>query len=346
MNELLNIYNAHKTKIAFSTGAVLGLLLGLVLAWVVWPTSFYNAAPAMLRQDFRDDYLAWVAEEYAADSDLEQAQARLGIEFWRENPGAALEDLAGRRGGEDATNLRALAQAVAGLEPSGPAEPSSTLQRLRPAFLVCGVGLVAAALAGLLYLGVSRLRRRKPGAGSERAMAYQAAEAPPPTWDETAPPIVQRNTTYTLGDDFYDPSISVEKETGEFMGECGVGISEAIGVGDPKKVTALEVWLFDKNDIRTVTRVLLSEFAFYDEALRTKLAAKGEPILAEPGAEVTLETATLVLRARVADMEYGQGQLPPNSFFQRITLDVGVWLKPGAEGMAASASDAALPPTM
>jgi hypothetical protein len=44
-------------------------------------------------------------------------------------------------------------------------------------------------------------------------------------------------------------------------GECGVGISETIGVGDPKKVTAFEVWLFDKNDIQTVTKVLMSAHA-------------------------------------------------------------------------------------
>ncbi len=77
-----------------------------------------------------------------------------------------------------------------------------------------------------------------------------------------------------------------------------MGISEAIGVGDPKKVTALEVWMFDKSDIRTVTKVLASGFAYQDPALRTKLAAKGEIVLAEPGAEVILETTTLVLRSR------------------------------------------------
>ncbi len=344
MNTLLNIYNAHKMKISFISGALLGLLLGLFFAWVVWPTSYYNATPPMLRQDFRDDYLAWVAKEFVATGDLEQAQTRLGVSFWKkEDPASALEDLAQRRGGEDAANLQALAQALAQAPPPAAAEQPSLFQRLRPAFQVCGAGLVAAALAGLLYLGISRLRRRAPAPVSERAVATHAV-AESLAWEEKAPPLAQFKTTYTLGDDFYDPSFSIEKENGDFMGECGVGISEAIGVGDPKKVTALEVWLFDKNDIRTVTQVLMSEFAFQDEALRAKLAAKGDLVLAQPGTELVLETATLILRARVAEVEYGQGQLPPNSFFQRVTLELGIWIKP--EGEVSAAPEVATPPTL
>jgi hypothetical protein len=141
-------------------------------------------------------------------------------------------------------------------------------------------------------------------------------------------------TTYMIGDDLYDDSFSIDTQSGEFLGECGMGISEPIGVGDPKKVTAFEVWLFDKDDIRTVTKVLASTFALQDESLRAKLAAKGELQQAEMGAEMILETATLVMRARVTDMEYGAGQLPPNSFFKRVTIEIGVWAKPGAEEAA------------
>jgi len=74
-----------------------------------------------------------------------------------------------------------------------------------------------------------------------------------------APPITQTMTTYVLGDDLYDESFSIDTQAGEFMGEYGVGVSEAIGVGEPKKVTALEVWLFDKNDIKTATKCLMSK---------------------------------------------------------------------------------------
>jgi len=130
-----------------------------------------------------------------------------------------------------------------------------------------------------------------------------------------------------LGDDLYDDSFSIDAPDGSFLGECGMGISETIGVGDPKKVMAFEVWLFDKNDIRTVTKVLMSEHAFRDEALKSRLAAKGEPVLVTPGDVVSMETASLVVTARVVDMAYGGGALPPSSFFERLTIELAAFTK-------------------
>jgi hypothetical protein len=134
-------------------------------------------------------------------------------------------------------------------------------------------------------------------------------------------------TTYVIGDDLYDDSFSIDAQTGEFLGECGVGISDTIGVGDPRKVTAFEVWLFDKNDIQTVTKVLMSSHAMNDQAIRQRLASKGEPLQIEAGQQILLETATLQLEARVIELVYGQGALPQGSFFERLTLEIAVWPK-------------------
>ena len=144
-----------------------------------------------------------------------------------------------------------------------------------------------------------------------------------------ASPITQSMTTYVLGDDLYDESFSIDSPTGEFLGEYGVGISETIGVGDPKKVTALEIWLFDKNDIKTATKVLMSANAFNDMVTRQRLEAKGELVLIEPQKQIVLETATLQLSATVTDIEYGLGPLPPNSYFERATLELAVWPRTG-----------------
>jgi hypothetical protein len=147
--------------------------------------------------------------------------------------------------------------------------------------------------------------------------------------DNEEPPVVQFMTTYMLGDDLYDDSFSIDAPTGEFLGECGVGISETIGVGDPKKVTAVEVWLFDKNDIQTVTKVLMSTHAFNDPNIRQRLLAKGEPQVVEPGKRILLETASLQMEARIVDASYGGGALPNNSYFDRLTLELAVWPKAG-----------------
>jgi hypothetical protein len=140
-------------------------------------------------------------------------------------------------------------------------------------------------------------------------------------------PVAHFMTSYLIGDDLYDDSFSIDAPNGAFLGECGVGISDTIGVGDPKKVTAFEVWLFDKNDIQTVTKVLMSTHAMGDSSIKQRLASKGEPVLLEPGKQILLETATLQLEAKVIEMVYGQGALPSGSFVERLTLELSVWPK-------------------
>jgi hypothetical protein len=134
-------------------------------------------------------------------------------------------------------------------------------------------------------------------------------------------------TTYVIGDDLYDDSFSIDTAKGDFLGECGVGISDIVGVGDPKKVSAFEVWLFDKNDTQTVTKVLMSARAMNDPATRQRMASKGEPVLIEPGQQILLETPSLQLQAKVIELVYGQGALPAGSYFERLTLELSVWPK-------------------
>jgi hypothetical protein len=136
-------------------------------------------------------------------------------------------------------------------------------------------------------------------------------------------------TEYVFGDDRYDMSFSIETGTGDFLGECGVSISHTIDLGSPSKVTALEVWLFDKNDIRTLTKVLMGEQCYNDGAVRAKLAPKGEAVLAKKGDIFVLQTKTLRVNARIADLVYG----PPGSadnlgaatYFQRVEIELAAW---------------------
>ena len=111
---------------------------------------------------------------------------------------------------------------------------------------------------------------------------------------------------YRHGDDAFDCSYSIESD-GEFLGECGVGISDVLSsASEEPLVDAFELWLFDKGDIRTVSRVIVSEYAYRDEALRNRLMAKGELVVAQPGATVQLETKSLQLTATVIRCEIGR----------------------------------------
>ena len=207
----------------------------------------------------------------------------------------------------------------------GPTENRSLLGSI---LIALGVIAILLVIGGLVYY----LFRSGRGSG-ERSVASKANEYSKSVQKTdyqamgAEPPIAQFVTTYMLGDDLFDDSFSIDSPAGEFLGECGVGISETIGVGDPKRVTAFEVWIFDKNDIQTVTKVLMSPHAFSDPAMRAKLESKGELIELTPGKEVVLETATLQLSATVADSQFGEGPLPPQSFYDRMTLELAIWTK-------------------
>jgi hypothetical protein len=211
--------------------------------------------------------------------------------------------------------------------PTAPADGGGGLSTW--VILVSLLVLVAVG-AGTLYL--LRLFRKSSGAVTPVMQGTEISRHVEKTDFQSlglAQPITQTMTTYVLGDDLYDESFSIDTGGGEFLGEYGVGVSETVGVGEPKKVAALEIWLFDKNDIKTATKVLMSEHAYNDPNIRARLEPKGELVVVKPQEQVLLETATLQLLATVVDMEYGTGAMPPRSHFERITLELAVWPRSG-----------------
>ena len=74
-----------------------------------------------------------------------------------------------------------------------------------------------------------------------------------------------------------------------------------------------------------------------DPATRSKLETKGELVIAKPGAVAKLETNTLRLQARIVDMAYGSGPLPPNSYFDKMTIEIQAWRKSPSEAPVAAA---------
>ncbi len=169
-----------------------------------------------------------------------------------------------------------------------------------------------------------------PPSAAPRAAPAPAPAAPPraaaPARQAAAPITKSLGTfaaTYKFGDDNYDTAFTLETARGEFLGECGMGISDTIGEGKPDKVTAFDLWLFDKIDVRTVTQILMSEYAFNDQALRQRLAQKGELTLAEKGKHILLETGTLRVDATIVDLVYASTPgLPPNSHFQKLIVQM------------------------
>jgi hypothetical protein len=68
------------------TALVLGVALGVVAAWVVWPVRYVDTSPGSLRADFKDHYRALIAAAYLSNHDLARAQARLLNLYDRSTP--------------------------------------------------------------------------------------------------------------------------------------------------------------------------------------------------------------------------------------------------------------------
>jgi hypothetical protein len=341
-------------------GFVVGLIIGLpILGWWLWPVQYINAAPVNLRPDLQADYLRMAVDSYARNHDAQLAATRyqdLGkdgsaaLAQLQNDPNVKPQDLSNFTAAISApssTTPQAAPSGQAPQETPGVAQTSvptlSPLAILTPTVTAPGgrTGLnpvvlfvvfclltliIGGALVYVLLLR-KRVSKGEPSPASQAQELNRTATKTDFAAQGQENPIAQFMTTYMQGDDLYDDSFSIDSPSGEFLGECGVGISDTIGVGDPKKVTAFEVWLFDKNDIQTVTKVLMSEHAFNDPNIRQKLASKGEPMLVEGEKHLILETATLQLEARVVDINYGQGALPENSYFERLTLELAVWPK-------------------
>ncbi len=308
-----------------------GLGLGLFWGYIVDPVDFVDATPSYLRADLQEDYLRMAIDSYRVNPD-----PNLAVERWKGlGTGAqqAFSVIQANPLKADPAIIQSYGELITNVLSNEPA-PTEADSNSMTGTLILGFGLVA--LAAVAAVGFVYYRRLFGNRGSgEVTPTMQAAEisrkAEKTNFEQMglAPPITQTMTTYVLGDDLYDESFSIDTQAGEFMGEYGVGVSEAIGVGDPKKVTAMEIWLFDKNDIKTATKVLMSKHAFNDPAIRARLEPKGELVVVEPQAQVLLETATLQLLVTIVDLEYGSGPQPSESYFDRITLELAIWPRQG-----------------
>jgi hypothetical protein len=309
---------------------VFGILLGLGWGWGVQPVQWVDAPVNLLRPDLQDEYLRMTIDSFLVNGDEELATKRyndLGangyslFENVKANPGKLDPNFIDQF--KDMLKRRNLYNPPTETPAAGGTAPSAVSMAIILGGLLAVAGVAAAAF-WLLRGG----RRSGPITPAQQgADIARAVEKTDYVAMGEAPPVAQYVTTYVIGDDLFDDSFSIDSPSGEFLGECGVGISETIGVGDPKKVTAFEVWMFDKNDIQTVTKVLMSPHAFNDAGFRSRLEAKGELVPVQPQKQIVLETQTLQMIATVSDMQYGQGALPEGSYFDRITLELAIWSK-------------------
>jgi hypothetical protein len=330
---------------AFLLGTVFGLV---ILGWWLWPVEYTGAAPDVLYDYYQTEYLRMTLDSYGLTGDANLARTRfqqLGL-HGPQRLSELYNDPAA-----DKSKLDKFINAVGAVPASAQAPlPSSPTPAAALGIIAslsenwAGVGIAVLVFLVLIAAGivtVLRLARRRSFGSNhadEEELSFETEEArgvvvsalkdpsrAGPTGE--GQPLERFVTTYVLGDDLYEDSFTINSAAGEFLGECGVGISEPIGVGEPKKVTAFEIWLFDRKESKSSTTVLMSPYAFGKEDLKASLAPRGQPLLASAGSDFWMETQNLQLRVNIREIQFGREPLPENSYFDRALLQLEVWVR-------------------
>jgi hypothetical protein len=338
---------------------ILAFVIGLAWAYVLAPTIYYDGDPSQLEQGWQNEWVRLLSERY----DNVSSSSAQGADFQQSmiNMLAAVDnpvDIVDSEG-INVPGFRELAEQAQSFSKAAPARPSiiSSITPFVVGSIVLVVVSVIIALVGRLLIypnliePVIKRIRGEVGVSDEatqrtidamrraRAAEDKAKDTAEPVDAQFGEPVIRKMSVYLMGRGQYDDSFEIEDGDDMFLGECGAAIAETIGEGSPQKVAAIEVWLFDKEDfVRTMTGVFVTEHAYNDPIIRSKLETKGDIVLIQPNAEVILETNTLRMRARVLDMGYGEGELPAHSFLENSTIEIAVWQKVGAfVGTAAAA---------
>jgi len=332
----------NKPLVMGAAGVLVGLILGIIYAWLINPVEWTDAAVVHLRPDLQEEYLRMAIESYAQSPDAPLAIKRFGD--LGENGDELLQAVAAEPKNLNIETIRAYGSTVQAQLPSGageaPADTGSEAEEtaagrsvlgwLLPVMCVITLGVVGGAV--YLFYGkelIARWRERSTAAAPAGAarVAGQKYEWTDFTALGEEPPLFQFLSSYQIGDDRFEHQFDIESPSGEFLGSCGIGILETLGVGEPKKVTAFEVWLFEAKSAQTDTKVLMSAHSYLNEGIRKKLEGKGELVLAEQGSELVMQTNSLRMIGRVVDMSYAPNALAADGVFDHLILEKSVWQK-------------------
>jgi hypothetical protein len=133
------------------------------------------------------------------------------------------------------------------------------------------------------------------------------------------------NTVYVHGDERYDEGFPINATSGEMIGECGASVAEKIGLEVPAPVAALAVWVFDKSDFHSKTKVLVTPYVYANDVIRAKVSERGEVIQARPNLLFEVPTGQLRVEVEVRTLQMRPSGANPDAYFERVNLEFRVF---------------------
>lgn len=135
--------------------------------------------------------------------------------------------------------------------------------------------------------------------------------------------VAESTAVYQMGEPDYDEAFDITDPTDGFMGQYGLQLIEPFG-RDRDQAVALQAWLWDTSDPDTQFKVLMSEGAYRDTALRSQHAGEHEALAVRPGYEFEMTTHDLVLKGRVEKASYAEAE-PPRGIFADLHVKLTVY---------------------
>ncbi len=353
---------------------ILGMVIGMVAAYVVIPTEFTGASPRHMSRQAIEQWVRMVAVGHSADVRYDDSNALLVLQQIP-NPQLVVEGLAAnasipaaeRSALEALTEIDGFATLVGPLAPQDPGVFFSALQ------VVLALAAVALAIPILTIAGrtitPSRNRTGAPPAPEQTANSqvspakaaapapYQAqSEAQPSTsWREEETeksatlhpqygvPVLHTVSTYIKGQN-YDDSFAIEMgpdQGGQFLGETGISVATRVG----NELQSVEFWGFDMASQETITKVYAAPAALSDPSLLAAVANRVKDpttdiIAAEPGARLIVDGSAVQIQAEVKSVACNYGGGAPNSGIETMQIELLAWYK---QNQAASLPAAGYP---
>lgn len=333
---------------------IFGAFLGLIWAWGLFPTQFTGANPNRLNEAAQDQWVRMVAVgtteniRYPQEAVIELLSRipspEENIQRLINDPNTAPGDVSALQ------SLQALLPTEGISAAEAPSEGSFVAGLIQIIILILLIGIITPIFMLiwrlLIYPNIVggivdqfkqatnaeyKVQRDKEKANLAVAqqqrrmreeMQKQAASS------DLGPSIMTQLAIYTPGRSF-DESYEIELESGEFLGQSGAVIAEAT---DPDPV-AIEVWLFDIFNSTESKKIFVTPQGNADPSIRSRLEGSvpnpaTDIIVAQPGANVQLESDKIILQAKMASVDFNA-----NGRFENFNMEMRAWQK-GATGTA------------
>jgi len=141
----------------------------------------------------------------------------------------------------------------------------------------------------------------------------------------------QFEANYAFGIQTYDESFTISSADGELLGACGMGINESVdrAAADSDQVRLLDIWLYDRSAVRSVSQPLISpgfDVSGLDDYAEGSGSDSSSPLEVRPGLTCTLQSDSIVLECTLKSASYLEGAQAPMPF-RSVSVSLTVYVQ-------------------